>query len=135
MPLDGTDRWVNALSWMTEGGLFADSNGGAHADPVAEGIATLPLGWRERLICIETPNLLTPNKLQARAWVLEPHDLLASKYVAGRSTDYNFCEAVIRLGIIDAETLRSRLRDIEREHPTKRKHVEIALAAIERVIS
>ena len=56
MPLDGSDRWINALSRMTDGGMFAESNDGAYADSVAEGVATLPSGWRDRLIRFETPN-------------------------------------------------------------------------------
>lgn len=66
------DRWVYALSWMTYGGQFAESNDGAYADPVAEGVATLPSGWRDRLILFETSNMLTPNNVQARMGARAP---------------------------------------------------------------
>ncbi len=135
MPLDGSDRWLNALSWMTDGSMFADSNGAAHADPVTEGVATLPSGWRDRLIRFETPNMIAPSGLQARAWVLEPHDLLASKYIAGRPNDFKFCEAVVAAGVVDRKVLVDRLKTIRREHADKALSVEVALAEVARAFT
>ncbi|MGH7707694.1 MAG: hypothetical protein ACREM6_07180 [Vulcanimicrobiaceae bacterium] len=129
MPLDGSDRWVYTLACI-EGSMFAESNDGAFADPVSEGVATLASGWRERLIRFETPNMIAPNGLQARAWVLEPHDLLASKYIAGRPNDFRFCEAVIDTGIVSQDTLIDRLVAIQREHPTKELSASVALSVV-----
>jgi hypothetical protein len=37
------------------------------------------------------------------------HDLLISKYCAGREKDLEFCAAVVNAGLADRETLEARL--------------------------
>lgn len=66
--------------------------------------ATLPDGWRERLIPIENANTNGYVGL-----CLEVHDLLLSKYFAGRDKDHEFCAAVAQARLADCSVLRERL--------------------------
>ena len=49
----------------------------------------------------------------ARALCLDAHDLVISKYVAGRPKDDRFCGAALRHGLVRAEVLLARLADTE----------------------
>jgi len=49
------------------------------------------------------------NTRFVRGWCLEVHDLAIGKYVAGRTKDLTFNEALIRHGMLDRRTLESRL--------------------------
>ena len=44
-------------------------------------------------------------------WCLERHDLVVAKLMAGRPHDMEFCRALVQAGIVDAETLRTRLSE------------------------
>jgi hypothetical protein len=77
---------------------------GYYADGVDESTATLPDGWRERLVAIRGPGTAGNT-----GWALEIHDLLVSKYVANREKDRRFCRAAFAHGLADAATLRERL--------------------------
>jgi hypothetical protein len=66
--------------------------------------ATLPQGWRDRLI------ELAPGDTEGvRGLCLEPHDLAIAKYVANREKDRVFVVQLARRGITDRNTLLSRL--------------------------
>src|SRR6185503_5838135 len=56
-----------------------------YAQGVSETTATLPAGWKDRVIVIQNA-----NTRQVRAHCLEVHDLLASKALAGREKDIDF---------------------------------------------
>ena len=43
------------------------------------------------------------------AWCLDLHDLWLAKAVAGRPKDYEFCRALANKGLVDQETLQTRL--------------------------
>lgn len=90
-----------------EGSMFHETFG-YYAQGVVEATAVLPRGWRERLIRFETPST---NGVVA--WCLEPHDLWISKAIAGRPKDIDFCAALLRAGIVQAEDLRERLGQVE----------------------
>jgi hypothetical protein len=47
---------------------------GAHPSAPAELLATLPDGWKERLVLVSNA-----NTRHAKGWCLEPHDLLLAK--------------------------------------------------------
>jgi hypothetical protein len=79
---------------------------GYYADGVGPETAVLPEGWKGRRSVIEVRTLRDARVL---GWCLEPHDLLVSKYVAGREKDLTYCSAVIRLAIVSKETLKERL--------------------------
>jgi len=77
---------------------------GYYADGVEEATAVLPRGWRERLIRLENEN--TGGIV---GWCLEVHDLLISKYVAGREKDLYFSRIIAKAGLADKRILQERL--------------------------
>jgi hypothetical protein len=88
------------------------------AHGVEESTVTLPKGWRERLIPVSNA-----NTWGVTGHCLEVHDLIISKYVAGREKDMRFCSAVIAAGLVNKDTLRERLRDTDCT-PQVRQRVE-----------
>lgn len=77
---------------------------GHFADGVSMDTATLPSGWQDCLIRIDNPNT---NRYVSLC--LETHDLLLSKYFAGRDKDREFCTAVVHASLVDQAELGSRL--------------------------
>jgi hypothetical protein len=77
---------------------------GFYAQGVSETTATLPAGWRHRLVRYESP--ATGGVI---GWCLGPHDLWISKAVAGRPKDYEFCMALLRSGLVEPDILEERL--------------------------
>lgn len=77
---------------------------GYYGHGVSDAVATLPEGWRERLIPYQTTNMGS-----ATALCLEVHDLAVSKLVAGREKDLSFIRVLIWRGLADLGTLRDRL--------------------------
>ena len=69
---------------------FHEQNG-IYAEGVHVDVATLPDGWKDRLVSWE----LESSK-PAEPRFLEPHDLAVSKLAAGRPKDHNFVLALIR---------------------------------------
>jgi hypothetical protein len=74
---------------------------GYYAHGVGEKTATLPAGWNERLVPVPTE--------AAVGLCLEIHDLVLSKYAAGREKDRDFVRAAIRHGLVDRAVLSARL--------------------------
>jgi hypothetical protein len=77
---------------------------GYYADGVSERTATLPAGWQDRLIPLRNQNTHGRTGL-----CLEVHDLLISKYVAGREKDRRFAAAAARHRLANRSTLLERL--------------------------
>jgi hypothetical protein len=77
---------------------------GYYADPVEEGTATLPQGWKGRLI-----NLPPGDTEGVQGLCLDPHDLAISKYIARREKDLVFNAELVRRGILERERLLSLL--------------------------
>lgn len=77
---------------------------GYYAHGVGPETAVLPEGWEQRLVVVRNENTRGATGL-----CLEVHDLLVSKYVAGRDKDREFARAALRHGLADADTLRARL--------------------------
>src|SRR5271154_5519821 len=73
---------------------------GYHADPVDFKTATLPKGWKGRLV-----NLPAGDTEGVRGLCLDPHDLAIAKYVARREKDMIFTRELARRGIIVQERL------------------------------
>lgn len=73
-----------------EGSRFHETFG-IYAQGVGPRTATLPAGWRERLVRVENANTGGTAGL-----CLEVHDLAVSKYVAGREKDLAFTAALAR---------------------------------------
>jgi len=86
-----------------EGSVFHQTHG-YYAQGVGPGTATLPAGWRRRLVRVDNPNTggyagLCP----------EVHDLAISKYVAGREKDREFTRELARHGMTGRKMLLKRL--------------------------
>lgn len=86
---------------------------GYYGDGVTVGTAHLPEGWQDRLVRIDNENTSGYIGL-----CLEVHDLLVSKYLAGREKDHEFCRAVVQAGLAERATLIRML-----SHMTLDEHV------------
>jgi hypothetical protein len=89
-------EWLNAIG---QDSPFHEQYG-YYADPVDEGTAVLPRGWKGRLV-----NLPPGDTEGVRGLCLEPHDLAIAKYVARRQKDQDFNRALLRLRIVTRERL------------------------------
>lgn len=76
---------------------------GYYAQGAGEMTATLPKGWRKRLVSVKNPNTEGVEGL-----CLEVHDLAISKYAAGRAKDLAFTRALARYRLTDEATLLER---------------------------
>src|SRR5690242_4158470 len=81
---------------------------GYYAQGVDERTATLPRGWRERLVKVSNPNTRGVVGL-----CLEVHDLAISKYAAGREKDRQFTQELARQGMVRRDTLTARERETD----------------------
>jgi hypothetical protein len=77
---------------------------GYYAQGVGASTAVLPLGWSQRLVAVRNA-----NTRGATGWCLEAHDLVLSKYVAGREKDDVFVRVACAAGIAKKATLLERL--------------------------
>src|SRR5882724_6021683 len=73
---------------------------GYYADPVDEATATLPKGWKGRLV-----NLPMGDTDGVAGLCLDPHDLAIAKYVAGRQKDAVFTRELAGRGIVSKDRL------------------------------
>jgi hypothetical protein len=99
---DNAERteWLNAIG---QDSPFHEEFG-YYADPVDESTATLPSGWKKRLVA------LPPGDTEGvRGLCLDPHDLAIAKYVARREKDVAFTRELARRGIVDRERLLALL--------------------------
>jgi len=105
-----------------EGSRFHQTHG-YYAQAVGPETATLPAGWKRRLVRVENR-----NTGEAAGLCLEVHDLAISKYVAGREKDREFTRELARHGMTGRATLLRRLTATKLD-PAVRKTVQ---ARIER---
>lgn len=77
---------------------------GYYGQGVEPGTATVPAGWEQRLIAVRNP-----NTRGATGWCLEAHDLVLSKYAAGREKDYEFVAVALAHGLVERAELLVRL--------------------------
>jgi len=91
---------------------------GYYAQGVTPQTATLPDGWRNRLI-----PYLAAGTNGVTALCLEPHDLWISKAVAGRPKDREFCRALVERKLVEVKVLCQRLEVTASLNPTVRKQV------------
>lgn len=103
IPIDAPEA-ADAISGVLGELSTFDETFGYHADGVGLETATLPAGWQGRLVAIDNPNTNGYVGL-----CLELHDLLLSKYFAGRDKDREFCQAVVEAGLAQRAILRERL--------------------------
>lgn len=74
---------------------------GYYAQGVGKDTAVVPEGWEDRLVPVRTS--------AGTGWCLEVHDLVISKYVAGREKDRAFVRAALKHGLADGRALLVRL--------------------------
>jgi hypothetical protein len=103
-------RHVDRTEWLN--GIGVDSQFhetyGYYADAVDIGTATLPKGWRSRLVD------LPPGDTEGvRGLCLDPHDLAIAKYAAFREKDLVFIRELARRGIVVKEELLRLLADTD----------------------
>jgi hypothetical protein len=102
-PRNHPERWDLIDGSIGEGSHF-HSTFGYYAQGVDQTTATLPAGWEQRLIPIHNA-----NTRGATGWALELHDLLISKYVAGRDKDLAFTQATAQHHLAEESVLHERL--------------------------
>lgn len=92
--------------WLNEIGVHSPfhESFGYYADPVDETTATLPRGWKGRLV-----NLPAGDTEGVRGLCLDPHDLAIAKYVARREKDLIFTRELARRGIVSRKQLLALL--------------------------
>ena len=78
---------------------------GYYAQGVAPETAILPAGWEARLVPVRSE-----ATHGATGWCLEVHDLVLSKYVAGREKDLEFVAAAARHSLVERAELLKRLQ-------------------------
>ena len=102
-PLNHPERADKIEGAIGEASRFHDEFG-YYAQAVSVSTATLPKGWRQRLVRIENENTGGIAGL-----CLEAHDLAISKYAAGRPKDLDFTATLARHDMVDKKTLLERL--------------------------
>jgi hypothetical protein len=93
-------EWLNAIG---QDSPFHEQFG-YYADPVDDTTATLPAGWKARLV-----NLPPGDTEGVRGLCLDPHDLVIAKYVARREKDLVFNLELARRKIVTRERLLALL--------------------------
>lgn len=90
-----------------EGSSFHELHG-YYAQGVGPETAVLPSGWKNRVIIVKNENT---NGIAGLC--IEVHDLAISKLVAGRYTDLEFIQELIRHEMIQKKIMLTRLAEAE----------------------
>jgi hypothetical protein len=101
-------EWLNAIG---QDSPFHEQFG-YYADPVDEADATLPQGWKGRLV-----NLAPGDTEGVRGLCLDPHDLVIAKYVARREKDLIFNRQLAQRGL----AVRARLQALADKTPVTKE--------------
>ena len=99
-------KHVDRTEWLNVIGLYSPFHDsfGYYADPVDDDTATLPKGWKSRLV-----NLPDGDTEGVRGLCLDPHDLAIAKYVARREKDIVFTRELAKRGIVSRDRLLTLL--------------------------
>jgi hypothetical protein len=100
-PLNDPGRVSDLMKDLGEDSPFHRSEG-IYLDAVSPTTATLPEGWRDRLVKAERDGV--------RLWCLEPNDAAVSKYVRSEPRDLRWIRAGIAASLISLPTVRLRLK-------------------------
>jgi hypothetical protein len=92
--------WLNSIGVYSP---FHESHG-YYVDPVDDKTATLPKGWKNRLV-----NLPPGETEGVKGLCLEPHDLAIAKYAASRQKDLIFTRELAQRGLLSKDRLFSLL--------------------------
>jgi hypothetical protein len=122
---------IDRTEWLNVIGLDSQFHEtyGYYADAVDPDTATLPKGWKGRLV-----RLPSGDTDGVRGLCLDPHDLAIAKYSAFREKDLVFTRELARRGILSKEQLltlleQTKLTDELREKILTRITADFALAA------
>ena len=108
----GRTEWLNSIGVYSK---FHETFG-YYAAPVDEKTATLPKGWKGRLV-----NLPPGDTEGVKGLCLEPHDLAIAKYVASREKDLAFTRELVGRGILSEERLLSLLEQTPVDEPVRNR--------------
>lgn len=90
---------------------------GFSLDGVDLDTSALPDGWRGRLVKVQNANTAAPSgEPQFTGWCLDKEDLCVAKLCALREKDRNFVAALLRVGLVDPLTIRTRLAMVPERH-------------------
>lgn len=106
-PRNRSERWELIDGSIGELSAFHDTFG-YYAQGVPPGTAVLPRGWEARAVVVQND-----NTRGARGICPEIHDLLISKYVAGRDKDRAFAQAAARHRMATRDVLLERLAETD----------------------
>jgi hypothetical protein len=106
-PRDRPDDAILIDGAIGERSVFHETFG-YYAHGVGETTATLPKGWRDRLVPIRNE-----NTRGATGWCLEVHDLAVSKLIAAREKDLSFLAALFRHELAQPDLVKKRLEQTE----------------------
>jgi hypothetical protein len=124
LPIADDDEETVRLADRIEGvaGELSDfeSLHGFSIDGVDLTTATLPQGWRDRLVKVSNENTVALGSARRfTGWCLDKEDLCAAKLYAHREKDRNFVQALLDARLVDPETLRTRVMALEAAHPAR----------------
>jgi hypothetical protein len=86
---------------------------GYYAHGVGPETATLPSGWKGRLVQVENENTGGTT-----GWCLAPVDLAVSKLLAGRPKDIEFVRQMILIGVVTEQAIRGLLNELTPDNAT-----------------
>lgn len=123
LPLDDPEETKADLidGTIGEGSMFHQTFG-IYAQGVGARTSRLPQGWRERLMPWSQSETGT-----LAGWLLDPYDLLISKYFANREKDREFCRGLAQTGKLGQAVLLERL-NITTLNPEERDRIRSAIA-------
>jgi len=107
-PLDAPDRAGLIDGCIGELSPFHEAFG-YYAHGVGPESATLPAGWRSRLVRLENEN--TGGTV---GWCLSPADLAISKLLAGRQKDMDFVRGLLRSGLLTDTAVAQTAAELKR---------------------
>ncbi|MGH8475303.1 MAG: DUF6036 family nucleotidyltransferase [Methylococcales bacterium] len=125
IPIDHPEKWNLIDGVLGQGSPFHETFG-YYADGVDESTAILPQGWQQRLV-----PLVNENTRGVLGLCLEVHDLLITKYCAGREKDLAFTATAVASGMVEKEHLLdllcgTNLTTLHRELIRKRIEADFA---------
>lgn len=110
-PASLSEESAAVLECIGEQSAF-DQTHGFYVDPFNPANALLLAGWQERVIAHANENTHGCVGL-----CLEKHDLIVSKLARGEPKDLRFTLALLDYGLLDVDTLRTRIALVDPEQP------------------
>ena len=109
-PRESPERAIEIDGVLGDGSPFHEAFG-YYAHGVGPETARAPAGWEDRLVEVDIPPR-PGSDVAAKAYCLEPHDLVLAKCAAGRDRDWEFAKDAIAGRVVDLATLLSLVDDL-----------------------